>query len=606
MAGPSPSAEALLQHVDFLRRLARALTANASDADDVVQDTLVAALERSQPPRNPRGWLSAVLRNRIARHRRAEVRERRRRLRAARPEHMASTDEMAQGLELQRRVVGAVLALKEPYRSSVFHRFYEGHTPAESARMLGVSVETVKTRLKRALAMLRARLHESHGDRALAPLLTPLFAREVKFACGVLVMTKKALVATALLAFAVSATLFAHFTREPEARERAGSRGGIGIEEPVGPAESATVSANAPAEPRGVKIGARQSTPPTSGFVVKRIIGPRGGSIPGVHLVIATKRNRIVSASDSDGAVRVNKEPRGPRRMGFAAWPASDNHYRTTPELISPDPGGARDDETWTFRGIAGRVVKQDGGPVETGLVVARREGDGSLVAHVPVASGGWFAFYGVKSGPYRLAYKIKIHGEEHGAVEGGDNVRDWQTDVILRILSGDTISGIVFDGGGRPKSGIRVRADLDGRAHTGVLTSEDGRFLIKGLVAGKTYSVMIWAKGFVPERRTLVPAGANDIRFELDPGLKASGRLLDENGKPKQVAQLIVTADDGRAIRNYPPTDAEGRFRLTGLPPGKIHLQGFSGDHKWRWVLQAGARDVTLHPDESDPPKRR
>ena len=239
MARPSPSAEALLQHVDFLRGLARALTADAADADDVVQDTLMAALERSEPPRKPRGWLSAVLRNRVARRRRAEVREKRRRLRAARPEQMASADEVAQGLELQRLVVEAVLALKEPYRSTIFHRFYEGHTPAESARMLGVSVETVKTRLKRAIAKLRARLHESHNDRALAPLLALLLTREFRFASGVLLMTKKTLVASTLLALAVSATFLVSFTREPEGRERVASRGGGAIVEPVRPFESA-------------------------------------------------------------------------------------------------------------------------------------------------------------------------------------------------------------------------------------------------------------------------------------------------------------------------------------------------------------------------------
>ena len=135
--------------------------------------------------------------------------------------------------------------------------------------------------------------------------------------------------------------------------------------------------------------------------------------------------------------------------------------------------------------------------------------------------------------------------------------------------------------------------------------TNDDGRFLIKGLIAGKVYGVMIWAKGFVPESR-LVPAGANDVRFRLDPGLEASGRVLDENGDPKQVGQLIVTAADGRLIRHFQPTDASGRFRLAGLPLGKIHLQAFHGDRKWHWVLEAGTHDVTLHPDDSEPPPRR
>jgi len=55
----------LHQHARFLRALARGLGNDEATAEDLTQDTLVAALER--PPADPSGlgaWLKAVLRNR--------------------------------------------------------------------------------------------------------------------------------------------------------------------------------------------------------------------------------------------------------------------------------------------------------------------------------------------------------------------------------------------------------------------------------------------------------------------------------------------------------------------------------------------------------------
>jgi protocatechuate 3,4-dioxygenase beta subunit len=75
-------------------------------------------------------------------------------------------------------VVDAVLLLHEPYRTTVVLRFYEDLEPAEIARRLGINGATVRTRLKRGLDMLRARLDRDAGDRrawclALLPVLVP-------------------------------------------------------------------------------------------------------------------------------------------------------------------------------------------------------------------------------------------------------------------------------------------------------------------------------------------------------------------------------------------------------------------------------------------------
>src|SRR5262245_29421694 len=56
--------EALLNEAGWLRRLAASLVGDAAQADDLVQDTWVAALRR--PPsaeRAPRPWLARVVRN---------------------------------------------------------------------------------------------------------------------------------------------------------------------------------------------------------------------------------------------------------------------------------------------------------------------------------------------------------------------------------------------------------------------------------------------------------------------------------------------------------------------------------------------------------------
>ena len=63
---------------------------------------------------------------------------------------------------LQRRVVDAVMDLREPYKSAVVFRYLDELRPEEIAERLGVPVGTVKSRLKRGLAMLRERFDPTH------------------------------------------------------------------------------------------------------------------------------------------------------------------------------------------------------------------------------------------------------------------------------------------------------------------------------------------------------------------------------------------------------------------------------------------------------------
>ncbi len=132
----------LLAHSAFLRRLALSLVRDVHEAEDVVQDTYVAAL-RSPPSGSVPAWLRRVVRNVGLRRLRDRERHRQRERATARPEAHPSASELAGQLELQRLVVAAVSELDEPYRETVVLRFYYDRTPSQIAEQQQIPVETV-------------------------------------------------------------------------------------------------------------------------------------------------------------------------------------------------------------------------------------------------------------------------------------------------------------------------------------------------------------------------------------------------------------------------------------------------------------------------------
>jgi RNA polymerase sigma factor (sigma-70 family) len=163
----------LLGHADWLRRLAGHLVRDDEDRDDLVQQTWLAAL-RAPPAadRPPRPWLAQVLRNFVRRG----FRDRRsRRVReaigtaagaAAIGSAAQSPEALLAGAELQRVVAELVVALAEPYRTTVVLRYFQGVEPAEIARSMGVPAGTVRWRVNEAIRRLRAALDARDGAEA--------------------------------------------------------------------------------------------------------------------------------------------------------------------------------------------------------------------------------------------------------------------------------------------------------------------------------------------------------------------------------------------------------------------------------------------------------
>jgi RNA polymerase sigma-70 factor (ECF subfamily) len=168
---PSPSLpRGALDQIDSLYRLARQLTGDDDEAEDLVQETYARAIRKKSQfadGTNVRAWLFRILRNLFVdawrRSRRSPVTDRLDDDDVAEPrtdgrEPLRGDEE----LELLRRVVAedieaALAALSVDARAIVLLDM-EGLTHDEMAEVLGCELGTVKSRLFRARARLREKL----------------------------------------------------------------------------------------------------------------------------------------------------------------------------------------------------------------------------------------------------------------------------------------------------------------------------------------------------------------------------------------------------------------------------------------------------------------
>lgn len=186
-----PLERELTRHAAALRSMAHALV-HPGDVDDLVQDVALQVL-RTRPARPGRlgGLLMTILRQLASKRRRGEARRRQREQQAAKPEATASAEQLLEQNEMVERLLRELLALPQPYREVLLQRFFEDRWPAQIAASSGVPIETVKTRIKRGLSLLRERLAaEDEGKGEWRALLSGAFglSKTAAVAAGVVAM----------------------------------------------------------------------------------------------------------------------------------------------------------------------------------------------------------------------------------------------------------------------------------------------------------------------------------------------------------------------------------------------------------------------------------
>jgi len=596
-----PDAELLYSHAGFLRNVARSLLLDDQQADDVVQQTLLAALEK--PPQhtgNLKAWLATVTRNLALMRRRGEGRRRRREESVARPERdpVPTPDEVHARLEMQRRVVDAVMDLREPYKSAVVFRYLDELRPEEIAERLDVPVGTVKSRLKRGLAILRERFDdEVDGGRqawrlALLPLVVPMATAQAATATataaaitttGLLSMkTTLSLAAVLILALVLLMTQAMSNSDDPARTQHASEtdRGPtLAAPEVAGPSPSTGEEADRTDEGATIPLRA----------IVR---DEAGQPVPGVRILSLADRREATSNADGRFEILTARVPTtiriGMDEHGYAMVELSKAGYVRKSVPLFTSASRPKEQVFVLQRGapLGVRVVDGAGNPVPNALVKAGTSNEvlffdyGMMRSRYPLGEGvtdadGRMTIPGAPLGELRLNIA-------HDAWAAADRMVRLtsleQTEVEVVLSLGGAIEGRITKPDGKPHAGALVHLD-DGKGRS-TTSGEDGSYRIDRVKPGE-HTVWVSAEGFGPgffghalgwgqpaEVRARDGVTVRDIDIPLMAATMVRGRLLNVDGDPLVGVQVRVFGRDwDAAFSRRAKSDAEGRFVVGPLP---------------------------------------
>ena len=582
--------ERLLEHRDWVRRLARALVRDESRADDVEQDAWLAAMRH--PPQHDAGiksWLRRLVRHRAANARRSATRRGAHELLTPPPPPPRRPDDAVAQIEETERVARAVLSLEEPYRTAIALRFYEQLEPREIAARTREPVETVRTRIKRALAKLRERLDEEHGGdgRAWCAALLPLAASAARAKAslvtgGIAVTTKTKLTIAAavllVLALGASVTLTTLGRGAQPTHD-------IASGEDLAAVPAPKTSARADAKPENTLPAA----PAGTGAIVGAVrFGETKKAANGQRVTLATPGFAAAETSTDEAGRflfeqvaetlpwRVDVAAEGFARVVRPSLRLERAEVRDVGVLWLDAPGrlvfAVKD---WSDRPVAGAAVElqpdfERGYMFDSWTMAANLRAALDPFAVATTGADGRATFPSLPRGTWAAVVRAKGYAI---AVRSSLDTRPNETgdEIGVRLDRGGPVTGRVLRADRSPAPGIAVWCPtgnwyLGAATAPHTVTGPDGAFVLDGLPYGDV-RLFCGAPGTPPADGALirVPAGA-PVEIVLD-GKVHEGRVTDAaDGAPVAGARvrlsLIARKNRGSWVAEA-VSGEDGRYRL-------------------------------------------
>ncbi|HET9481761.1 MAG TPA: carboxypeptidase-like regulatory domain-containing protein, partial [Candidatus Polarisedimenticolia bacterium] len=237
---------------------------------------------------------------------------------------------------------------------------------------------------------------------------------------------------------------------------------------------------------------------------------------------------------------------------------------------------------------LRGVVVDESGRPIQEATVQAAsaKEGSPDLFrmamdnSDAPMATtdaAGAFVLELPDEKPIRISASHASYRSAEIDIDPGRRRDGWR----LTLARGGTIRGLVIRlEDGSPIPGAMVTARQSDAGWMGGMaraeTDPDGGFLLEGLATGG-WELSVYARGRLPgEARVALEGEATGetITLRLASGTTLAGTIIGVEAPDElRVSAPGVHGPAGRRMGAGAPVSASGRFRLEGLPAGKVSL---------------------------------
>lgn len=546
----------LLAQSSWVEALARTLVRDPFGAEDVYQETMLAALQA--PPRNAsdarrlRAWLGRVVYNLSNLSLRRNGRRRAREEDAAKSVVLDSTADQVAKVAVLHEVTASVQELEEPYRSAVLKRYFEGKSTTEIARETCTTDNAVRKRLWRARAKLRGTLDRCHnGDRlAWFGALAPLAGIEIPAAA-----TSAATTATS--ASTAHAAGWTSALKSLAASPLVWVSAALGIALAAAAIRPATVEAGAGRELAVAAI--EQSAAPrgvTTTLRARRPVGAAGILAPEREVVLPPEKEEIVH----------------------------DVIEEQAPEGVLPELTPIR---------VRGLVIDLAGQPL-TGMRIGFEDADDEL---------GWSGVDGTFEVELTALNRTLVATSDEYAPLRKSHVVEENAHAEHVLVAGRTVdvAGLVIDESGTPLVGatlevattealyrqVPVPLHLSSPVERSIASDEGGGFELAGAIAADGVFLRASHAGFEPVERAMPRESTAHLVMTLRRSATVvallEGTVLHESGEPATEARVTLgdhetwTDDDGHfalSSRNVSPDDDLFAFKK-GYLPARIPMIG-------------------------------